>query len=213
VIARAALRILRRSLRRPSEAAYPANDESPARPRAGEHAGLFINLRTGAHPRRLPPRRIESRDLDDLRTRLVLSGAPPSALTVDDPASIEQLASPDAPGLTALDRTLETREAERARLADRLGLCDLVVGLAEEEVQQASVSGGALSVRPVDRSECFHLLHLLRFLRPGLPDRPFWPLKSRRAIGFSDGPVALVLCGSPRWKPPEYRACASTCQR
>src|SRR5438067_11684482 len=113
---------LPRCLRPPSAAAYPANDGSPARPRAGERAGLFINLRAGAHPLGLPPRRIESRDLDDLRTRLVLSGAPPSALAVDDPASIEQLASPDAPGLTTLGRTLLTRKAERARLAHRLRL-------------------------------------------------------------------------------------------
>src|SRR5439155_17964818 len=112
---------LRRCLRPPSRAAYPENDGSPARLRAGRHTGLLINLRAGAHPRGLPPRRIESRDLDDLRTRLVLSGAPPSALAIDDPASIEQLASPDAPGLTALGRTLHTREAERARLAYRLG--------------------------------------------------------------------------------------------
>ena len=43
----------------------------------------------GHGSRELPPRRSESRDLDDLRTRLVLAGAPPSALAVDDPSSVE----------------------------------------------------------------------------------------------------------------------------
>src|SRR4029077_17900561 len=84
--------------------------------------GSSSSFAPGCHPCGLPPRRTESRDLDDLRTRLVLTGAPPSALAVYDPASIEQLASPDAPWLPALDRALHTREAERARLADRLGL-------------------------------------------------------------------------------------------
>src|SRR5438067_478475 len=143
-MARAPHPALPRCLRPPSAAAYPANDGSPARSRAGERAGLLINLRAGAHPRGLPPRRIESRDLDDLRTRLVLSGAPPSALAVDDPASVEQLAAPDTPGLAALDRLLETRELEGARMADHLGIGDLVIRLGAEVVKLESITSIAL---------------------------------------------------------------------
>src|SRR5205814_721396 len=174
--------------------------------------GSSSTLAPGCPPDGLPPRRSESRDLDDLRTRLVLSGAPPSALTVDDPASVEQLAAPDTPGLAALDRLLETRELEGARLADHLGLGDLVLRLGEEEVQQASITGSALGVGRADRSECFHLLHLLRYFRSGPPIGSFRPLKRRRAIGFPMARCSGVVW-SPSWKPPEYRADASSFQR
>src|SRR5207247_5795516 len=74
-------------------------------------------------------------------------------------------------------------------------------------------SGGALRVRPVERSDRFQLLHLLSLSDPVPPVRSceIAPEK-QKGHRFSDGPVALVLW-FPSWKPPESRAFASTWQR
>src|SRR5690606_13311221 len=77
---------------------------------------------------------------------LVLARPAPAPLARDDAAVDEDLAAPDAPGLTALERTGEARRLERAVDAERLGPLDVVAALGEPEVEVVGVLAGQRQV-------------------------------------------------------------------
>ena len=68
-----------------------------------------------------------------------LRRATTAASALQDPAVHEHLPTPDAPGLMAGDRTLETLEHHRAGGADALGGGDVLELLGEEDAGERPV--------------------------------------------------------------------------
>src|SRR5699024_9925998 len=86
-------------------------------------------------------------------SRGVLAGTAATALDGDDATGLEDLAAPDAPGLTALEGTLPARLQQRAGAAQGLGLFEIGGPLGEEEVGGVDVMARQLVARRSGRGQ------------------------------------------------------------
>src|SRR3954454_4542481 len=106
----------------------------------GSHDAL---PRTGDQPWSGNEVRWDGHFVDHHRRAWVLGRTAAGSLVDDDPTVLDQLATPDSPGLGSLDRSAHAIIGKCALAADCLGASDVERGVREEQVGQGAVSVGA----------------------------------------------------------------------